>query len=76
MIEISETTAFMLYLCLTLGSVLGLWLQQHYSKKNRKINLNEEQLYICEYCQFCYLENQVKPVTRCPQCQSYNKQEY
>jgi hypothetical protein len=73
MIEVSEVTAFMLYLCLTLGSLLGFWAFQHYSKRNKKISLDEEQLFVCEYCHFCYLEDFTQSVTRCPQCQSYNK---
>ncbi len=75
MIEISSTTAFMIYLCLTLGPLLGLWLVQHYSKRHSKINVEEHQLYICEYCQFCYLDDRVQGITRCPQCLSYNKKE-
>lgn len=76
MIEVSEVTAFMLYLCLTLGSILGFWAFQHYVQRHKKMSINEQQLYICEYCQFCYLEDFVKPVTRCPQCKSYNKKTF
>lgn len=74
MFEVSQTTAFMIYLCFTIGPLLGLWVFQHYSKRNRKIDLAEKSLYICEYCQFCYLDDHSKPITRCPQCQSFNKQ--
>lgn len=73
MIEVSQTTLFMLYLCMTLGPILGLWLYHHYSRRNQKIDLAEQKLYACEYCQFCYLDRQAARITRCPQCQSYNK---
>lgn len=73
MIEISESSAFMIYLGLTLGPLLGIWVFQHYSRKHQKIDLSAQRLYVCEYCHFCYLDGQSLPITRCPQCQSYNK---
>ncbi len=73
MIEISSTTAFMIYLSMTLGPLLGLWFAQHYFKRHKKINIDDQKLYICEYCQFGYLDNREQKITRCPQCLSYNQ---
>lgn len=73
MIEISETTAFMLYLCLSLGPVLAIWAYHHYSRRHKKINHSAQQLFVCEYCHYCYLESISQRVTRCPQCQSFNE---
>lgn len=73
MIEVSQTTAFMIYLCITLGPLLGLWAFQHYTKRHRKLDLAEKRLYVCEYCHYCYLDLHTHTITRCPQCQSYNK---
>lgn len=72
MIEVSETTAFMIYLCITLGPLLGIWLFQHYARRHKKVDMTSQQLFVCEYCHFCYLDQVSKPITRCPQCQSYN----
>lgn len=73
MITVSTTTAMMLYLCLTLVVLLGLWTYQHYRLRTKKIEITEQELFVCEYCLFVYLEEKTKNVTQCPQCQSYNK---
>lgn len=73
MIELSSTTAIMLYLCLTLGVLLLLWGNCHYHSRRKKIDLSDQRLIICEYCHFAYLEKVAKPVTQCPQCNSFNK---
>jgi len=73
MIEISPTAATMLYLGLTISILLGLWIYQQYRFQRKKILPAEQKLLICEFCHFAYLEDQAKNVTRCPQCQSFNK---
>lgn len=73
MIEVSLTTALMIYLFMTLGCLFGLWGLQHYLRRKDKLITVQPQLYVCEYCQFCYLDEQLKPVTRCPQCRSFNR---
>lgn len=73
MIELTSTTALMLYLCLTLGSLLILWGFHHYRFRYKKVEISEQTLYICEYCSFAYLGDIVAKVTLCPQCQCYNK---
>ena len=72
MIELSATTAFMVYLGLTLAVLLGLWIYQHYSTKNKTIVPAEQELSICEFCHFAYLKDSVKAVSKCPQCRSFN----
>jgi uncharacterized paraquat-inducible protein A len=73
MIELTSSTAFMLYLLLTLMVVLGLWIQHHYYARQKKIASPEQELRVCEYCHFAYLEEGVKQVNQCPQCGSFNK---
>lgn len=73
MIELSSSTAFMLYLFLTLTTVLGLWIFQHYGQSKKRIVPEEKNLHICEYCHFAYLEEELIDVNKCPQCNSYNK---
>lgn len=72
MIEISPNTAMMLYLGLTLGVLLGVWLAHHFFSKKEKISIIEQELLICEYCHCAYLEDLGKKITQCPQCHSYN----
>jgi predicted Zn-ribbon and HTH transcriptional regulator len=73
MIKISATTAMMLYLGMTLGIVLIIWVFQHIQKRKKKISLIEQSLYTCEYCTFTYLEDASKKVNKCPSCGSYNE---
>jgi ribosomal protein L37AE/L43A len=73
MIELTTPTAIMIYLCLTLGILLGLWGYHHYKSRYRKILSTEQELFVCEYCHFVYLDDIVKEITKCPQCQSFNK---
>jgi hypothetical protein len=73
MIELSTTTAIMLYLCMTLATLLSLWGYHHYQSRKKKVDLSHQRLIVCEYCHFAYLDRVTKPVTQCPQCESYNK---
>lgn len=73
MIELSPSTAIMLYLSLTLVAVLGLWGYNHYRTRNRSLKMDAQQLLVCEYCHYVYLEANEAAVTQCPQCHSFNK---
>ena len=73
MIELSATTAFMIYLSLTLGTLLGIWIYQHYQSKNRETLPSEQKLNVCEFCHYAYLGDSAKNVSKCPQCHSFNK---
>jgi len=73
MIELSSTSAFTLYLGITLGLILGIWVYHHLSSRRTKISILDQELLVCEYCQCAYLSNRGLAVTQCPQCHSYNK---
>lgn len=73
MIELSTTTAFMLYLIATLSPLLILWAYQHFQTRKHKIATEENDLRICEFCHFCYLGNRGAALSQCPQCRSFNK---
>ncbi len=73
MIEISPITALMLYLCLTLGILLGIWVYHHFRSRKKKIVVIEKKLFVCEYCNNAYLDGIVNSLTKCPQCGSFNK---
>jgi predicted Zn-ribbon and HTH transcriptional regulator len=74
MIEVSWNTALMIYLSITLAPLIILWVLQHNRKRKQKISIEEHRLIRCEYCHFCYLDEKIKGVTRCPQCLSYNQE--
>lgn len=73
MIPLSTNAAAMLYLCLTLSTLFGFWLNHHYRARKRKIVLVEEKLHVCEYCRYAYLKKLSKKISQCPQCQSFNE---
>jgi rubrerythrin len=75
MISISSATAFMLYLALTLAAILGIWIYHHFLYRKKKILPSAQELFICEYCQYVYLEESQKKITQCPQCQLFNKRQ-
>lgn len=53
--------------------IILLWVLNHFTKKNKKINLRENQFICCEYCHCPYLAEVSKAITQCPDCHSYNK---
>lgn len=73
MIVLTPITALMLYLCLTLATLLCIWGWHHWKSRTRKVIVVEEELLVCEYCHFAYLGQIGKGVTACPQCGSFNK---
>lgn len=73
MIELTPSAALMLYLLMTLSFVLGLWGYSHYKTRSRKIFTAPKELYICEYCTAVYMDEAHQSVTKCPECQSFNK---
>ncbi|WP_042282419.1 hypothetical protein [Candidatus Protochlamydia sp. R18] len=76
MIELNFTTAFMLYLGVTISALLGTWVYSHYRTRKQTIFSTEQSLFVCEYCHFAYLEENIKELNRCPQCNLFNKQNY
>lgn len=75
MIELSASTAAVMYLGLTIGFLFGIWTYQHYMSRKKKIIVIERELIRCEYCHFAYLIERAKHVTQCPECHCYNKSE-
>jgi ribosomal protein L37AE/L43A len=73
MIEISPVTALMLYLCLTLATLFGIWVYHHFRWRKKKIVILEKKLFICEYCNNAYLDGIGNSLTKCTQCGSFNK---
>lgn len=73
MIELTPITALMLYLAFTLFTLLGIWAWHHLKSRKNKVIIVKQELLVCEYCHFAYMEQIGKDVTTCPQCGSFNK---
>lgn len=73
MIELSPHALLMVYLTITSMGILGLWLWHHFKIKQAPRLDQQEELHLCEYCQFLYMALSDKKVNSCPRCQQYNK---
>lgn len=73
MIEVSPEAACMLYLGIAILAVLGIWLFQHKKSQKKEIISYTTAHFTCEFCHSAYLDDPLKTVTRCPECQSLNK---
>ena len=73
MIELSSSTALMIYLGMTVAILLGLWISSHYCTRRRSVMPLEKELTICEFCHYAYLDAGATTVTRCPRCSNFNK---
>jgi hypothetical protein len=73
MIELTTTSALMVYLALTLIPLMGLWGFSHFTKRKKKIVIQECDLLVCEFCHFGYLSKKGELISQCPQCFSFNK---
>lgn len=73
MIEVTPSTAFMIYLATTLTILVLVWVQYHFRSKKKFKLPAETLLLVCEYCHCAYVEDYLKDVTQCPKCDSFNK---
>lgn len=72
MINVSFSTACLLYLGLVLGGML-VWGITVYLKKRDYNKIETSKVYLCEYCQHAYIEEIDAVVTTCPLCNLINK---
>lgn len=76
MISVDVTTALLLYLGFFLFLYLGTWSWSHFKMRKKAPLPPQHQLAVCEYCTFAYLAFADAPVSQCPQCSSYNKNNF
>ena len=72
MIPIESTSLVLLYLFLFLFLCFGFWLFSHFKQRTKTL----PPLFTmkrCEYCTFDYLHKTGDKISKCPQCQSFNK---
>lgn len=73
MIELSLTSAFLIYFSVALLGIFSLWVIGN--KKSRTIysSLYHQEIQRCEYCHYPYLKEKTEQISQCPQCRSFNK---
>lgn len=75
MISVTPATACLLYLAIALLALLGAWLTDRWRSRNYQASILARQRYVCEFCQYSYLEDPQHHVNKCPQCGSLNREE-
>ena len=73
MITIKITSALLLYLASLLFFLLIVWLLTHLRQRKKTMVPPLYQLVFCEYCCYNYLTESDRPVNKCPQCHTLNK---
>ena len=63
----------MLYLAFTLITLMVLGVVSYLSSRKKLHLPPATSLCICEYCHHTYVADSAKKVSKCPQCQSFNK---
>lgn len=73
MIAVTKPVAFMLYLAFTFGTVIALWILDHFRNRKKKLEIISKELLTCEFCRKDYLVEKATQITQCPQCSCLNK---
>ncbi|MBN2190186.1 MAG: hypothetical protein JW728_03150 [Candidatus Aureabacteria bacterium] len=73
MIKVDISTAFIIYLCLTLGLVLFAWIFFEYRFKVKRVNPQIKRTCRCPICAFVYIYDVEEEYSRCPRCGSINE---
>lgn len=75
MIKVDISTAFVVYLCLSLGVVLFAWIFFEYKFKVKRVNPEQKKTCRCPICAYVYIYDSEEDFSRCPRCDSINKKE-
>ncbi len=75
MITLDIGTAIFLYLMFSLCAILVLWVSFERGGSFEKYTVEHKEVWLCEYCTYTYVDSTHDTISRCPQCDSYNKKE-
>lgn len=72
MIEISLSTALILYSSLLGLLILIIWLYTEITTRRSFYVLEQQDLWRCVFCGYTYLDQEAETVSKCPRCESFN----
>jgi phage FluMu protein Com len=75
LIEISLTTALILYSAVIVAGGFFIWLQTEVVTRKAYLVLEKQYLWRCTFCSYIYLDTDALRHSTCPQCHSINVQE-
>ena len=75
MIEMEFSMAIAVYLSLTVGLILLLWM--YFDKRNTLDSFYSDDSFFwqCSICMYVYIDSMHNLISQCPRCGSYNKKE-
>jgi len=73
MITVEISTALLIYLGFFLFLCFGAWLISHLAQRRKQALPSFYNLAICEYCTNAYLAKAGEEVSKCPGCNTFNK---
>ena len=73
MIEVTPETACVLYLGLAISALMLAWFFHHKKAVKKTVITFHKSNFSCEFCHFTFVEDPSKPLVRCPECHSLNK---
>lgn len=75
MIEITLTTAVLLYGALILSGFLLLYMVSELRARHVYRVLEKQFMWRCAFCGFLYLDENAAVISKCPRCESFNTME-
>lgn len=75
MIQISLSTALIVYSVVILAGALGIWMYMEITTRRAYLVLEKQYLWRCVFCSYTYLDADAVKHSECPQCHSINSME-
>ena len=72
MIRVDLSLLFFIYLLLSLGAIIALWIWFELTHPSRRLTPYSKKVYRCGICTFNYIDDVDKKITQCPRCLSFN----
>ena len=72
MIQVSMSSAFMVYLLIPFFAILLLWVLSEYKTRTKSTHVEMDRSMQCSVCLSTYLYQQNESISKCPVCGSYN----
>ncbi len=72
MIRVTLTQIIVIYLCLILATILGIWWSLDFRRKRREKQARRHTV-ICSICGTIFEDKSDNPLSKCPECESMNE---
>lgn len=73
MIPVGFSTAVLIYLLVTLVGVMIVWVRFERGESFKKYKMHPKEVWNCTVCAYTYVDSLHQELSKCPQCQSWNR---